>query len=92
MLGKEVTGPQITPEDVLNIKEFAKSGDPYKVLSQSLAPSIYGHDFIKKAILLQLIGGKEMDMLAKSGIRLRGFVCLIPKKKKKKKKKSLKVF
>jgi DNA replication licensing factor MCM3 len=75
MLGKEISGPQLTPEDVANIKELAKN-DAFKVLSQSLAPSIYGHDHIKKAILLQLVGGNEKNLVS-SGIHLRGYVSLV---------------
>ncbi|KAH7460067.1 DNA replication licensing factor mcm7 [Phytophthora ramorum] len=42
----------------------------YEMLSQSLAPEIYGHEDVKKALLLLLIGGvtKRMD----EGMRLRG--------------------
>eukprot|EP00644_Phytophthora_capsici_P011688 jgi/Phyca11/536287/estExt2_fgenesh1_pg.C_PHYCAscaffold_500046 len=42
----------------------------YEVLSQSLAPEIYGHEDVKKALLLLLIGGvtKRMD----EGMKLRG--------------------
>src|SRR5690606_14103488 len=32
---------------------------------------IYGHEYIKKALLLQLLGGAEKDLKA-TGIRLRG--------------------
>ncbi|RLN93278.1 hypothetical protein BBJ28_00012583 [Nothophytophthora sp. Chile5] len=45
-------------------------GNVYEVLSQSLAPEIYGHEDVKKALLLLLIGGvsKRMD----EGMKLRG--------------------
>uniref|UniRef100_A0AAV1T5Z5 DNA replication licensing factor MCM7 n=1 Tax=Peronospora matthiolae TaxID=2874970 RepID=A0AAV1T5Z5_9STRA len=53
---------------VLRLQEGAEN--VYEVLSQSLAPEIYGHEDVKKALLLLLIGGvtKRMD----EGMRLRG--------------------
>ena len=57
--------------DIKNIRAVSKDPNVFGLLSASLAPSIYGHDFIKKAILLQLLGGAEKD-LKNSGIRLRG--------------------
>ncbi|KAJ8524275.1 hypothetical protein ON010_g16843 [Phytophthora cinnamomi] len=53
---------------VLRLQEG--SANVYEVLSQSLAPEIYGHEDVKKALLLLLIGGvtKRMD----EGMKLRG--------------------
>jgi len=48
---------QISPEEEKKIKEL---GDDKKVIEKliaSLAPSIYGHDKVKEAILLQMFGG-----------------------------------
>jgi DNA replicative helicase MCM subunit Mcm2 (Cdc46/Mcm family) len=47
----------ITPEDEAEIKKLAKDKDIYKRIIASIAPSIYGHDRIKEAIMLQLFGG-----------------------------------
>ena len=33
------------------------------LLSRSLAPSIYGHDFIKKALILQAVGGTSSSVI-----------------------------
>ncbi|RMX64930.1 hypothetical protein KXD40_008023 [Peronospora effusa] len=53
---------------VLRLQEGSEN--VYEVLSQSLAPEIYGHEDVKKALLLLLIGGvtKRMD----EGMKLRG--------------------
>lgn len=47
----------ITEKDMEEILKIAKSPDPLHLLAESLAPSIYGHDKIKEAIILQLAGG-----------------------------------
>ncbi|CCI47748.1 unnamed protein product [Albugo candida] len=47
----------------------------YEILSQSIAPEIYGHEDVKKALLLLMIGGvtKRMD----EGMRLRGDINIL---------------
>ncbi|MEK6900123.1 MAG: minichromosome maintenance protein MCM [Nanoarchaeota archaeon] len=48
---------KISEKDMEEITKIAKSPDPLLLLAESLAPSIYGHDKIKEAIILQLAGG-----------------------------------
>ncbi len=48
---------QISPEELEQIKEMAKNPEILSNLAKSLAPSIYGHDTIKEALVLQLAGG-----------------------------------
>src|SRR2546423_2050959 len=60
----------ITDKDIRNINKMSKQKNIFELLSQSLAPSIYGHDYIKKAILLMLLGGMEKNLA--NGTHLRG--------------------
>lgn len=50
---------QMTAEDVKNIRSIAKEPNAFALLSTGVASSIQGHGLIKKAVLLQLLGGKE---------------------------------
>jgi len=47
----------ITPEEQEQIDKIASDEHAIKYLTESLIPSIYGHDKIKEGILIQLVGG-----------------------------------
>ncbi|KAL7805495.1 MCM domain-containing protein [Trichoderma gracile] len=70
-----VATASITDTDIRNINKVAKKKDLLGLLSQSLAPSIYGHDYIKKAILLMLLGGVEKNL--ENGTHLRGDINIL---------------
>ena len=59
------------------LDELAEDEQSYSRLARSIAPEIYGHEDVKKALLLQLVSGvtKAMD----DGLRIRGDinVCLM---------------
>ena len=65
----------ITDTDIRNINKLAKKRNLFELLSQSLAPSIFGHDYIKKAILLMLLGGMEKNL--ENGTHLRGDINIL---------------
>lgn len=65
----EVEAPLFSAEDVRNIREIAKRDDLFDLLSSSIAPSIYGHKYIKKAVLLMLLGGVEKNLENKTHLR-----------------------
>src|SRR3989344_3877759 len=56
-LQDETASMLISDKDMEEILTIAKYPDPLAALAESLAPSIYGHDKIKEAIVLQLAGG-----------------------------------
>lgn len=65
----------ITDTDIRNINKVSKKKNVFDLLSQSLAPSIHGHDYIKKAILLMLLGGMEKNL--DNGTHLRGDINIL---------------
>ncbi|KYQ92671.1 hypothetical protein DLAC_06668 [Tieghemostelium lacteum] len=75
LLSKEVSGPEIGEIDLKNIKSFAKREDCFDLIASSLAPSIYGHEYIKKSLLLLLLGGVEQNL--QNGTHLRGDINLL---------------
>ena len=73
--GGGIAQATITDTDIRNINKIAKHKKVFDLLSQSLAPSIYGHDYIKKAILLMLLGGIEKNL--DNGTHLRGDINIL---------------
>lgn len=74
-LGKDATAIKISARDTKNIKQFAKEHDPFKVISRSLAPSIYGHRYVKQAMALMLVGGVEHTLA--NGTHIRGDINIL---------------
>ena len=73
--GGGIAAATITDTDIRNINKIAKKKNLFDLLSQSLAPSIYGHDYVKKAILLMLLGGQEKNL--ENGTHLRGDINIL---------------
>jgi len=66
---------QITPEEESQIKELSNDPRLYQKLLNSFAPSIYGYDEIKEAIMLQLVGG--VKKLRSDGTGTRGDIHIL---------------
>ncbi|KAF8975422.1 MCM DNA helicase complex subunit [Entomortierella lignicola] len=73
--GNGIAQPTITDTDIENIKKIAKRKKAFEILSNSLAPSIYGHDYIKKAVFLMLLGGMEKNL--SNGTHIRGDINIL---------------
>ncbi|MCK4243351.1 minichromosome maintenance protein MCM [Candidatus Bathyarchaeota archaeon] len=68
--GKEYEVVQISPEEERKIIELSKDPLIHTKLISSVAPSIYGYDHLKEAILYLLFSG--VQKLLPDGIRIRG--------------------
>jgi DNA replication licensing factor MCM7 len=65
------------PETAARVQEIATDPDPYSRLARSMAPEIFGHEDVKKALLLQLVGGSTRVL--PDGMKIRGDIniCLM---------------
>jgi len=61
---------EITKEDERRIKELSQNPEITDMLVRSIAPSIYGHNEVKLALVLQLFGGTKGKTM-KGGIPIR---------------------
>ena len=68
---------KITEEEGVKIKETARRGDVYELLSRSLAPSVYEMDDVKKGILLQLFGGTNKSFEKGGSPKYRGDINIL---------------
>ncbi|KZP21158.1 MCM-domain-containing protein [Athelia psychrophila] len=76
-LKKQYSELEITPAIERAIAELRQDPALYNKLAQSIAPEIYGHADVKKALLLLLVGGVTKNM--GDGMKIRGDlnVCLM---------------
>lgn len=67
----------LTDEVRAEINEKAGEPEIYDQLAASIAPEIYGHDDVKKALLLLLVGGADRKLA--DGMKIRGDIniCLM---------------
>lgn len=63
-----VNSYELEGDEEEKIARLAEDGDIYNKLSRSLAPEIYGHEDIKKALLLLLVGAPHRTL--KDGMKV----------------------
>ncbi|KAF9428281.1 MCM DNA helicase complex subunit [Entomortierella beljakovae] len=73
--GNGIAQPNISATDIENIKRISRKKKVFDILSNSLAPSIYGHEYIKKAVFLMLLGGMEKNLT--NGTHIRGDINIL---------------
>lgn len=76
-LKKQYSQMEMTPEIEARIEELAEDQNVYTRLARSIAPEIWGHEDVKKALLLLLVGGSTKE--TKDAMKIRGDlnVCLM---------------
>lgn len=67
-------GPQAVLTCCAHMQEIREEGGVYGRLAGSLAPEIWGHEDVKKALLLLLVGGVTKQL--PDGMKLRGDIHL----------------
>lgn len=67
----------LTQQEIDELRNMVNSEHIYQKLVASIAPTVYGHEIVKKGILLQLMGGVHKQTA--EGINLRGDlnVCIV---------------
>jgi DNA replication licensing factor MCM7 len=76
-LKKQYSDMEVTPDILRKIEQLKRDGNIYNKFAISIAPEIYGHLDVKKALLLLLVGG--VTKLTGDGLKIRGDinVCLM---------------
>lgn len=59
----------LTDEDISTITKLSKDSHIVERIIASMAPSIYGHEFIKKSLALSLFGGESKNAGKKHTVR-----------------------
>jgi len=67
---------EFTEDEKENMKKLAQREDVFDILSKGMAPTIFGHDMIKKSLLLQMLGGVEKNF-QQSNTHLRGDINML---------------
>ena len=70
-----VFNPYFSPQEIAHFQEMAKEKDVFNKIAACVAPSIFGHDDIKRAIACQLFSGSSKVLPDKT--RLRGDINIL---------------
>jgi len=67
----------LTSSEIEDLKQMVHSDHIYSRLVNSVAPMVYGHEIVKKGLLLQLMGG--VSKVTPEGMQLRGDlnICIV---------------
>lgn len=67
----------ITDAEADELRKMVRDEHVYSKLVQSIAPAVFGHDVVKKGVLLQMLGGVHKKTI--DGINLRGDIniCIV---------------
>lgn len=60
---------ELTDDDKVDIRKFSMNKNIASIIFNSIAPSIYGHEFIKRALAVAMFGGCPKDVNEKHKIR-----------------------
>lgn len=73
LLKKQYTAYDLTQDSLDQIEQLRQDPNCYERLSKSIAPEIFGHHDVKKALLLLLVGGVTKNV--RDGMKIRGTFC-----------------
>ena len=73
----EAFARSLTEPEFQELKHMLESDHIYSRLVESIAPKVYGHEIVKKGLLIQLMGGVHKQ--TQEGIHLRGDIniCIV---------------
>ena len=74
---QEVFLNSLNSDEINELKDMVKDEHIYDKLVRSIAPAVFGHESVKKGILLQMLGGVHKSTV--EGIKLRGDIniCIV---------------
>jgi DNA replication licensing factor MCM3 len=75
ILGRTVSQLTFRTTDIARFRDLGQRPDILDILGRSIAPSIHGHEHIKKAMALQLLSGVEKNL--SNGAHLRGDINIL---------------
>eukprot|EP01054_Gregarina_sp_Poly1_P010341 Gregarina_sp_Poly_1__10340@NODE_734_length_6557_cov_123_557627_g549_i0_p3_GENE_NODE_734_length_6557_cov_123_557627_g549_i0NODE_734_length_6557_cov_123_557627_g549_i0_p3_ORF_typecomplete_len282_score43_68MCM/PF00493_23/4_7e66MCM_OB/PF17207_3/5_7e18Mg_chelatase/PF01078_21/5_3e02Mg_chelatase/PF01078_21/6_3e07Sigma54_activat/PF00158_26/0_00021AAA_5/PF07728_14/0_00078Sigma54_activ_2/PF14532_6/0_0017AAA_3/PF07726_11/1_7e03AAA_3/PF07726_11/0_012RuvB_N/PF05496_12/0_028AAA/PF00004_29/0_035RcpC/PF16976_5/ len=76
IIHQEKRSPVLNAADLRQFKEIAGREDTLDLIAQAIAPTISGHEYVKKGLALQLIGGERKEIEG-DGSRLRGDIHIL---------------